>query len=126
MAEDAAALLDSLGIESCIGVGYSLGGFTLEDLVRRRPERISRAVLIASAGASGAGRGTLSTAWHDADHDFIARLGEIPASFTRLITLLTSLGGPELVNSHLVADWWELLGGQDDLWAAPHGEVGQA
>lgn len=126
MAEDAAALLDDLGIESCIGIGYSLGGFTLEELVRRHPGRISRAVLIASAGASGGGRGTLSAAWHDADHDLIDRLGEIPASFTRLITLMTSLGGPELVDVGVVSDWWELLGDGSELWAAPHGEVGQS
>jgi pimeloyl-ACP methyl ester carboxylesterase len=126
MAEDTAALLDDLGIESCIGIGYSLGGFTLEELVRGWPERISRAVLIASAGASGAGRGTLSAAWHAADHDLIDRLGEIPASFSRFVTLMTSLGGPELVDAPLVAEWWELLADQDELWASPHGEVGQA
>ena len=48
------------------------------------------------------------------------------SSFTRLITLMTSLGGPELVDPRLVAEWWELLADQDDLWAAPHGEIGQA
>lgn len=123
MAQDAAALLDHLGIEACAAIGYSLGGFTLEELVRREPQRISAAVLVASAGGGG---GTVRQAWNEVDHAFVERLGEIPAPFSRLMTLMTSLGGPELLDAGLVAEWWELLGDQDDQWAAPHGEVGQA
>jgi pimeloyl-ACP methyl ester carboxylesterase len=122
MAEDAGALLDHLGIEACTGIGYSLGGFTLEELTRREPDRISRAVLVASAGS----KGTVREAWNDADQAFVERLGEIPAQFSRLMTLMTSLGGPELVDPELTADWWEMLADQQDLWAPPHGEVGQA
>ncbi|MCW2783727.1 MAG: putative non-heme bromoperoxidase BpoC [Marmoricola sp.] len=122
MAEDALALLDELDINTCHGIGYSLGGFTLEELTRRHPDRISGAVLVASAGASG----TVREAWNEVDHAFVETLGEIPAQFSRLMTLMTSLGGPELIDPKLVAEWWELLADQNDQWAAPHGEVGQA
>jgi pimeloyl-ACP methyl ester carboxylesterase len=124
MAEDAAALLDHLGIDACTGIGYSLGGWTLEELVRRVPQRFVRAVLLASAG--GPGPGTIREAWTRADQVFAEDQGRIPAEFTRLMTLLTSLGGPELVDPDLVADWWELLADQQDTWSGPHGEVGQA
>ncbi len=122
MADDALALLDHLHVDTCTGIGYSLGGFTLQELTRREPERVAGAVLVASAGS----RGTVREAWNDADEAFVERLGEIPVQFSRLMTLMTSLGGPELVDAGLVAEWWDLLADQQAQWAAPHGEVGQA
>ena len=124
MAQDASALLDHLGITACTGIGYSLGGWTLEELVRREPQRITRAVLLASAG--GPDGGTIRDAWTRADRAFVDQHGAIPDEFTRLVTLLTSLGGPELGDAALVSEWWELLADQHEQWSAPHGELGQA
>lgn len=125
MAEDASALLDHLGIDTCTGIGYSLGGFTLEELTRREPDRIAAAVLLASAGGAGVA-GTVRDAWIDAETTFVAELGEIPPGFSRLMTLMTSLGGPEILNPDLAAQWWDLLADLPEQWAPPHGEVGQA
>ena len=122
MADDASALLDHLDIDTCTGIGYSLGGFTLEELARREPDRVALAILIASAGANG----TIRQAVIDAENAFAERLGAVPREFSRLMTLVTALGGPELTNLQLVSEWWELLAHQHDQWAAPHGEVGQA
>ncbi|MCZ4500337.1 MAG: putative non-heme bromoperoxidase BpoC [Marmoricola sp.] len=124
MAEDASALMEHLGIDAYTGIGYSLGGFTLEELAHREPHRLTRAVLVASAGVAGAG--TVREAWNAADATFARSHGEIPAQFSRLMTLMTSLGGPELTDPVLVAQWWELLADQQDQWAPPYGEVGQA
>lgn len=122
MADDVSALLDHLGIDTCTGIGYSLGGFTLEELARRNPDRVAGAILMASAGTQG----TIREAFIDAENAFAERLGEVPREFSRLMTLMTALGGPELTDRKLVAEWWDLLAHQQDQWAGPHGEVGQA
>jgi pimeloyl-ACP methyl ester carboxylesterase len=50
-ADDAAALLDELGIESAIVVGYSMGGPIAQLLWRRHPEKVDGLVLVATAMA---------------------------------------------------------------------------
>lgn len=126
MAEDALALLDLLGLDSVLGVGYSLGGFTLEEVVHRAPNRISGAVLLASAGAHASKAGVIREAFITAENACAERWGEVPREFSRLTTLMTCLGGAELTDPALVSQWWELLAHQHDQWAQPHGEVGQA
>lgn len=48
-ADDAVALLDLLGIDSCIPVGYSMGGPVAMELWRRHPDRVQSMVLCATA-----------------------------------------------------------------------------
>ncbi len=48
-ADDVAALLDQLGIESAIAVGYSMGGPVAKLLWRRHPSRVSGLVLCATS-----------------------------------------------------------------------------
>jgi 3-oxoadipate enol-lactonase len=48
-ADDAAGLLDALGIERVVACGYSLGGPIASLLWRRRPERVAGLVLCATA-----------------------------------------------------------------------------
>jgi 3-oxoadipate enol-lactonase len=50
-AADAVAVLDALGIESAIAVGYSMGGPIALTLARRHPDRVAGLVLCATAGA---------------------------------------------------------------------------
>jgi len=45
LAQDAAGLLDALGISGAYVVGHSLGGFIAEELALARPELVSRLVL---------------------------------------------------------------------------------
>jgi non-heme chloroperoxidase len=47
-ADDAAALLDRLGVESAVVIGHSLGSFVAQQLAARHPERVSALVLIGS------------------------------------------------------------------------------
>ncbi|WP_257787305.1 alpha/beta fold hydrolase [Dietzia timorensis] len=123
MADDAISLLDHLQIEQVTGIGYSLGGFTLERMALRRPERIAAAVLMASAGGAD---GIVRNGFIDAENAFAKQAGQVPVHFSRLMTLMTALGGDELTNPETIKQWWELLAHQGDQWAQPHGEIGQA
>lgn len=48
-ADDAAAVLDALGIERAVVVGYSMGGASAQVLWRRHPERVAGLVLCSTA-----------------------------------------------------------------------------
>ena len=50
-ADDAAMLLDQLEVDSCIAVGYSMGGPIAQLLHRRRPELVNGMVLCATSAA---------------------------------------------------------------------------
>jgi 3-oxoadipate enol-lactonase len=49
MADDLAALLESLGIESAHLVGWSMGGYIAQTFARRYPQRVRKLVLLATA-----------------------------------------------------------------------------
>jgi len=55
-AEDAAAIMDAVGLETAHVIGYSFGGMVAQELAIRYPEKIHRLVLAAttSGGAGGA------------------------------------------------------------------------
>jgi 3-oxoadipate enol-lactonase len=48
-ADDVAALLDVLGVRTCIPVGYSLGGLVAQEVWHRHPDRVAGLVLAATA-----------------------------------------------------------------------------
>jgi len=55
-AEDAAALLDTVGWDHCLVMGVSFGGMVAQELVIRFPDRVQRLVLACtSSGGSGGG-----------------------------------------------------------------------
>ncbi|MAE96613.1 MAG: alpha/beta hydrolase [Deltaproteobacteria bacterium] len=61
-AEDAAALLDHVGWESCAVMGVSFGGMVAQELAVRHPKRIERLVLCCT---SSGGRGSPSYPLHE-------------------------------------------------------------
>ena len=50
--DDVVAMVDALGVERFIAVGYSLGSAVASQLQRRHPERVDGIVLCAAAGVS--------------------------------------------------------------------------
>lgn len=123
LAGDLAGLMDTLDLTGAALVGYSLGSFTVELLARTRPDLVGSVVLMAGAGPV---TGVLD-AMLDAEAELIARTGRLPAAFSRLQTLLTSLPPAVLRDDEQqVRAWLELLGAQEGIWTSPDGEVGQA
>ena len=123
LADDLAGLLVHLGISDCRLVGYSLGGFVAELMVRRRPDLIRCAVLLGSAGHPG----PVALARCDAEAELVAALGYLPAPFMRFTELMTSLP-PSVLRDDAgqVETWWDLLGAHEDSWTSPDGAVGQS
>jgi 3-oxoadipate enol-lactonase len=64
-ADDAAALMDSLGWASAKVVGVSFGGMVAQELVLRRPDKVERLVL---ACTSPGGAGGASYPFHEVQH----------------------------------------------------------
>ncbi|HSI91969.1 MAG TPA: alpha/beta fold hydrolase, partial [Jiangellaceae bacterium] len=52
MADDVAALLDRLGIDTCILGGLSMGGYVVMSMLRRHADRVSGVVLIDTKAAA--------------------------------------------------------------------------
>ena len=50
-ADDVAALAEVLGIRTCVGVGYSMGGMVAQLLARRHAPLLSGLVLCSTAGS---------------------------------------------------------------------------
>ncbi|MCF2531974.1 alpha/beta fold hydrolase [Yinghuangia soli] len=120
---DLAGLLDHLGIRDAAVVGYSLGSFTAEALAHARPDLVGSLVLMAGAGPlSGVVQAVVET-----EAELIAALGHLPAAYSKLLTLISTLPPRVLLEDQdQVRVWLELLGGQESVWASAAGEAGQA
>ncbi|MEV7521298.1 hypothetical protein [Streptomyces sp. NPDC091371] len=62
-----------------------------------------------------------------AESELIALTGRLPAAFSRLQTLLSSLPPAVLRDDESqTRSWPELLGAQEAVWTSPEGEAGQS
>lgn len=122
LADDAAGLLEFLDVSGCTVIGYSMGGFMAELLTRTRPDLVSAAVLLASAGPMSA----LDRALLELGKDLVADLARLPASFGRCADLVTNLPASVFRDDpRQVEEWWQMLSVLPECWTSPRGEVGQ-
>ena len=119
LAADAAGLLEELDAAPALVIGYSLGGFTAEELARRRPELVRAAVLLASAGRP--------TPWSRrkvaAERD-LHSAGPVPPSHTLAETLAMALPASVLRDDDATVEGWASFLEAQPPWTDP-GRIGQ-
>jgi pimeloyl-ACP methyl ester carboxylesterase len=71
MAEDAAELLEHLGVGPCRVVGYSLGSLITQELALARPDLVRAAVMMSTMGRQDVFRKALTKSWVEQDESGI-------------------------------------------------------
>ncbi|MDG3009345.1 alpha/beta hydrolase [Rhodococcus sp. D2-41] len=120
LADDAAAILDHHGARDVILVGYSMGCYTAQLLLRRRPDLVRAMVLF--AGLQPTPMGALVD---EMELALIERLGEVPRDVLVFEQLMTSLSPAMLQDPATVRGWHAVMSSGDGGWAAPEGFKGQ-
>ena len=120
MTVDAVAVLDHFGVDHAIVVGYSMGCYTTQMLLRSHPERVSAAVLFAGLQPTPVGRIV-----GEMELGLIERYGEVPREVLVFEQLMTTLHPSLLQEPAAVAGWRDVLSHGDGGWAAPDGFLGQ-
>jgi len=121
LAADAAAVLDHFRVEQATVVGYSMGCYTAQTLLRSRPELVHALVLFAGLQPSPVG-----VMVGEMELGLIERYGEVPREVLVLEQLLTTLHPPMLQDPTTVKGWQlALSAGYDSGWSGPEGFKGQ-
>lgn len=120
MTDDALDVLDFHGVEHAIVIGYSMGCYTTQMLLRTRPERVSAAVLFAGLQPTPVGRIV-----GEMELGLIERYGEVPRDVLVFEQLMTTLHPSLLQEPAAVAGWRDVLGHGDGGWTSPDGFRGQ-
>ncbi len=121
LAGDAAAILDHFQVRRAAVVGYSMGCYTAQTLLRDRPELVRALVLFAGLQPSPVGAMV-----GEMELGLIERYGEVPREVLVFEQLLTTLHLPMLQDPATVQGWHQLLSaGYDSAWAGPDGFTGQ-
>lgn len=121
LAGDAAAILDHFQVGQATIIGYSMGCYTAQMLLRSQPELVRALVLFAGLQPSpvGAMVGEMELA-------LIERYGEVPREVLVFEQLLTTLHLPMLQDPAAVNGWQQaLLEGYESGWAGAEGFKGQ-
>ncbi|MCV7089405.1 alpha/beta fold hydrolase [Mycobacterium interjectum] len=121
LARDAAAILDHFGAERATVVGYSMGCYVAQTLLRIRPELVRALVLFAGLQPSPVGAMV-----GEMELGLIERYGEVPREVVVFEQLLTTLHTPMLQDPAMVQGWRQALSaGYESGWAGPDGFKGQ-
>jgi 3-oxoadipate enol-lactonase len=120
LAGDAAAILDHFQIERATVVGFSMGCYTAQMLLRLRPELVGGLVLFAGLQPSPVGAMV-----GEMELGLIERYGEMPREVLVVEQLLTTLHPRMLQDPATVKAWHQVMSVGDELWAGPEGFTGQ-
>ena len=120
LADDAAALLGHFGVNDALVVGYSMGCYTTQAMLRSRPELVTAAVLFAGLQPSPIG-----ALVGEMELSLIEQIGEIPRAVLVFEQLMTTLHTTLLQDPATVSGWRDMLSGSDGGWASPDGFTGQ-
>jgi len=105
LVNDAAALIEHLGIGPCRVVGYSLGALVTQELALARPDLVRQAVMMGTVGRAN----TMLRAWAQASLD-LARSGvALPPSYEAVSTVMTLMGPGHQRDDAFVGPWLEML-----------------
>lgn len=120
LADDAALLLDHLGVGSAAIVGYSMGCYVTQALLERRPGTARGIVLCAGLASSEIGKLV-----NEMELGLFERLGEVPKTVAAFETMMTTLAPADLQNGETVRVWHEMLMHGESSWSNKDGQHGQ-
>lgn len=121
LAGDAAAILDHFEVRHAAIVGYSMGCYVAQMLLREHPTKIDALVLFAGLQPSPVGAMV-----GEMELGLIERYGELPPEVLVFEQMLTTLHTTLLQDPATVRGWQQLLSaGVDSGWANPEGLKGQ-
>lgn len=120
LAADAEALLDHFEVTDAIVVGYSMGCYVTQSMLRSRPELVRAAVLFAGLQPTAIGELV-----GEMELSLIDQIGEIPPAVFLFEQLMTTLHTTLLQDPATVAGWRDVLTASDGGWASPDGFKGQ-
>lgn len=111
LADDAAALLDVLGLDDMIVVAYSMGCYVTQELIARHPGRVRATALVAGLQPSPIGElvGRMEIGLLDT-------YGTIPGDVMTFEQLVTTLHPALLQDPASVRGWSEIFASSGEVW----------
>lgn len=111
LADDAAGLLDALGLDDVIVVAYSMGCYVTQELIRRHPGRVRATALVAGLQPSPIGElvGRMEIGLLDT-------YGTIPSDVMTFEQLVTTLHPALLQDPASVRGWSEIFASSGQVW----------
>lgn len=105
MVADTACLIESLELDPCRIVGFSLGGMIVQELLLAHPDLISQAVLMATRGRVD----RLRSAMSNAESQLFESGVMLPRRYAAVVHAMRYLSPQTLNNEQRVQDWLDIL-----------------
>ncbi|MGH9090657.1 MAG: alpha/beta fold hydrolase [Acidimicrobiales bacterium] len=117
LVEDAAALVEHLGVGPCRVAGLSLGAFVTQELALARPDLVRAAAMMGTVGRSTA----LFRAWAQANVELVQAGIVLPGRFTAMTTVMATASPGRQLDDAFVGTMVELMAGAPP-WSGPGAE----
>jgi len=121
LAADAVSVLQKLGHHTdVIVVGYSLGTYVTQALLRQHPATFSAAILMAGLNPS-----PILELVDTMELDLIESTGALPTAVSTFELLMTTLPMKTIQDPEAVSGWQDILGDDTSRWTSVDGLAGQ-